>query len=90
MTSLSVRLKCWFGFHNRVPDRAEDKEPGGYQRVYPNEHRESEPIDACYVVEKCVHCGQERRIYGSVDIADRMGIPFEWERPVEMEGGRDE
>lgn len=78
------RLKCRLLGHERVYDRAEDREEGGYQRLYAADDRDPEPIPACYIVNKCQRCGDEQRIYASVETAERIGVTLAWRAPCEQ------
>ena len=81
--SVYRRLRCLFG-HDYQPDRAVDREEGGYTR----HHKDgtTEPLPACYVVRQCSRCESEKRIYSSVSIAKTFGVPLEWEQSSE-DGG---
>lgn len=76
---LISRIECFFTGHQWIPDRAIEREEGGYKRVYPNDDREPDEIDACTVVDVCTHCHAERKIYASVEMANRYDIELQWD-----------
>lgn len=71
------RLKCLFG-HDYWFDRAKDLQPNEANRVYADD-RPNEPIDGCTIVDKCQRCGKEKDMKAPVSIAERRGLPLEWE-----------
>jgi len=79
ISTIANRVKCWATEHRWQAIKAKNLNRDGCNRLYPNDDRDPQSIDACNIVDECMRCGQQREIYAAVDMARRNDIPLMWE-----------